>query len=146
MSRDPGQEARRWLRQALHDLDTAELLVSHARYPVACFLAQQATEKACKGLLYHDGAEVVLGHSVAALCQEAAERHTVLQPHCARWAVLDQHYIPSRYPDALPGGTPADVYTEDQARAAVDLARDAISHILALVGAGPANSSGDDER
>jgi HEPN domain-containing protein len=133
MSRDPIAEARRWIDQAVHDLDTADLLVEHRRYPVACFLAQQAAEKSLKGLLYHDGADVVLGHSVAALCQEVAAHHPDLASRCATWAALDQHYIPSRYPDALPGGTPADVYTRDQAESATATARDAVAHVRALV-------------
>ena len=134
MSHDTTREGRRWVAQALHDLVTAELLVEHGRSPVACFLAQQAAEKALKGLLYHDGADIVLGHSVAAVCREVASRHPVLAPHCGAWSTLDQHYIPSRYPDALPGGTPADVYTHEQAVQAVDLCTEVIDRIRRLVG------------
>lgn len=133
MSRDAASEARRWVDQATHDLDTADLLVEHGRYPVACFLSQQSAEKALKGLLYLDGADVVLGHSVAALCREVATRHPTLASGCARWTALDQHYIPSRYPDALPGGTPADVYTAGQATAAVATAREVLDAVSALV-------------
>lgn len=131
---DPQSQARRWVDQATHDLATAELLVEHARFPVACFLAQQAAEKALKGLLYHRGADMVLGHSVAALCREAARAHPQLAPRCEVWATLDQHYIPSRYPDALPGGTPADVYTHGQAADAVGLAREVLTAVRELTG------------
>ena len=71
-----------------------------------CFLSQQAAEKAMKGLLYHEGADTVSGHSVAALCQDVRTRYPELTDPCARWAALDQHYMPTRYPDALPGGHP----------------------------------------
>ncbi len=131
MSRDPATEGRRWLDQAADDLDTAALLVEHGRYAVACFLAQQAAEKAMKGLLYHEGADTVLGHSVAALCQELRSRHPDLAESCARWAALDQHYIPTRYPDALPGGTPADVYTLEQAQTATKSAREVLEEMRA---------------
>jgi HEPN domain-containing protein len=127
MSRDPAVEGRRWLDQAADDLETAELLVEHGRHPVACFLAQQCAEKALKAVLYHDGAATVLGHSVAVLCREVGQRRPELAPHCPAWATLDQHYIPSRYPDALPGGTPAEVYTGEQARSAVDLAAEVVA-------------------
>lgn len=133
MTRDPSTEARRWLAQAADDLVTAELLVDHGRHPVACFLAQQCAEKALKGALYLGGADVVLGHSVAALCQEVVGAHPALAPRCGTWATLDQHYIPSRYPDALPGGTPADVYTEAQARGAVHIARDVVAAVRELI-------------
>ena len=135
MSRDPAVESARWLAQATDDLQTAQLLVEHGRHPVACFLAQQCAEKALKAVLYHAGADTVLGHSVAALCREVGGRHPDLAPRCAAWATLDQHYIPSRYPDALPGGTPADVYTHEQARAAVDLADEVVTAAGVLIDA-----------
>lgn len=72
-----------------------------------------------------------MGHSVAALCQELRTRHPELAGECTRWAALDQHYIPTRYPDALPGGTPADVYTLEQAQAATESARDVLREMHA---------------
>jgi len=36
---------------------------------------------------------------------------------------LDQYYVPTRYPNGLPGGAPAHVYTRRQASAAVAAAR-----------------------
>jgi hypothetical protein len=33
---------------------------------------------------------------------------------------LDEHYIPSRYPNGYDHGAPTDCYTEDEARAAVE--------------------------
>lgn len=122
-------EAGRWLAQAADDLDTAGLLARHGRNAVACFVAQQAAEKALKGLLYASGAEVVLGHSVALLCGDVAAIHPDLASRCGEWASLDQHYIPTRYPDALPGGIPADVYTADQASAAVELAAEVLGAV-----------------
>ena len=32
---------------------------------------------------------------------------------------LDQYYIPTRYPNGLPGGIPAEVFTDSQAEDAV---------------------------
>ena len=42
-------------------------------------------------------------------------------------AVLDQYYVPTRYPNGLPGGIPADVYTGAQAAAAMDVAHRIVS-------------------
>ena len=39
---------------------------------MACFLCQQAAEKALEAVLYAHGAEQVLGHSVADLAEECA--------------------------------------------------------------------------
>lgn len=65
-------EAARWLEQSRRDLDDARFAASGARWNLACFLSQQAAEKALKAFLYARGAEAVWGHSVAELCQEAA--------------------------------------------------------------------------
>jgi hypothetical protein len=36
---------------------------------------------------------------------------------------LDQYYVPTRYPNGLPGGVPAEVFTRRQADEVVSLAR-----------------------
>ncbi|PPA78997.1 MAG: HEPN domain protein [ANME-2 cluster archaeon HR1] len=49
MKREPKSEARRWLLQAKHDLDDANFSLEGERFNLACFLSQQAAEKALKG-------------------------------------------------------------------------------------------------
>ena len=46
-----------------------------------------------------------------------------------RWAVLDSHYIPTRYPNGLPDSIPARVYTEEVAKTAATLAEEVVSAI-----------------
>ena len=43
--------------------------------------------------------------------------------------MLDGYYIPTRYPNGLPDGIPADVYTEKAASAAVELAEAAVGFV-----------------
>lgn len=45
------------------------------------------------------------------------------------FAVLDQYYIPTRYPNGLPGGVPSEVYTRTQAAAAVEVAQQVITAV-----------------
>lgn len=127
MARDPLAEARRWIHQARADVGDARVLAEHGSAATACFLAQQAAEKALTGMLYASGSDMVLGHSVAALCEAVAERFPASAPDCRRWASLDQYYIPTRYPDALPGGIPADVYTPAQAGEAIATATEVLA-------------------
>lgn len=134
MSRDIIGEARRWVAQATQDLADARLLAEHSRYATACFLCQQAAEKALKGVLYGAGADAVLGHSVRQLCDDITRMDPDVASRCAEWAVLDQFYIPTRYPDALPGGIPSEAYTEAQARGAIETAGSAISFARERVG------------
>ena len=127
MSRDPREDAARWVRQAEDDIAAAAALAAAGHWAQACFLCQQAAVKALKGVLYAAGATTVLGHSVSALCKEVALLAPDVGGQCRKWAALDQFYIPTRYPDALPGGTPSDVYTEDQFARAVADARDVVA-------------------
>lgn len=103
-------------------MDQAEGDLAHARsdlrrgfYDWACFSTQQATEKAVKAVLYRMGLEV-WGYSVADLLEVLAERQEV--PAGLREAALelDKAYIPTRYPDALPAGSPRRRYTRREAR------------------------------
>ena len=121
-------EAERWLRQAESDLAFAALGAREGFPAQACFTSQQAAEKAVKAVLYLSGARFVPGHSVVELLDRAAAagadadaaplRH--LQDSARQ---LDQYYIPTRYPNGLPGGIPAEVFTDAQAEDAVGRAR-----------------------
>ena len=122
-------EAERWLAQARRDLDDARYAAAGRRWNLACFLAQQAAEKALKAYLYARGAETVWGHSVAELCAEAAGHDAAFESIRAEAAALDQYYIPTRYPNGLPGGIPADAYTQADADRALGRA----SAVLDLV-------------
>lgn len=82
-------------------------------------MSQQAAEKAIKALHYASGARAVLGHSVKELVLSLPVDFDSLRQHTEDAAVLDQYYIPTRYPNGLPAGTPSDAYTEKQAQTAV---------------------------
>lgn len=123
----PAEEGRRWLEQAVEDLRWARDLAERGGHHLACFLAQQVAEKALKAFLYSRGAEIVLGRSVERLCARAADQEPTFAERCARWAVLDAYYVPTRYPNSLPGGIPARVYTRETADAAVTLAAEVVA-------------------
>ncbi len=129
MHGEPKEEGRRWLAQAGEDLKWADHLAQHGGYHIACFLAQQVTEKAIKAFLYASGDEIVLGHSVERLCAAAARKDPRFAEKARRWSLLDAYYVPTRYPNGLPDGIPADVFTREAAVGAVDLARDAVTWV-----------------
>ncbi len=103
-----------WMDQARGDLEHARHDVAAAFYDWACFSAQQAAEKAAKAVFQSIGAEA-WGHSVADLLQELSRTHpqaTVLRDGALE---LDKAYIPARYPDAHPSGSPRRRYTKAEA-------------------------------
>ena len=122
-------EGRRWLLQAEQDLDDAEFNLSGGRYNVACFLAQQSAEKALKAYLFSRGAEEVWGHSVAELCKDAQTFDPIFNQLDSKAAPLDKYYIPTRYPNALPGGIPSKAFDENDAKSAIRLAKEVIDFV-----------------
>ncbi len=115
-------DALRWLRQAENDLAFAHVALREGFHSQACFLSQQVAEKGMKALLYHRGARSVTGHSLAALLVELEDIHPELSEQAESLTVLDQYYIPTRYPDALPGSAPFEVYGSTQAEGAIETA------------------------
>lgn len=123
------EEGSRWLRQAKQDLDDAVFAEGGHRYNLACFLAQQAAEKALKAFLFSQGAEHVWGHSAIELCNDAVQFDKQFLEIKADAAALDTYDIPTRYPNGLPGGIPAEAYQQEDAVSAIDKAKRIISII-----------------
>ena len=132
--KEPNREADRWLRQAESDLAYAAVGLREGFAAQVCFQCQQVCEKAIKALRYARGERAVLGHALV----ELAAPLEVMAGFREELGMLDQYYVPTRYPNGLPGGIPADVYTTTQATAAVDIAR----RIVAVVRRELARSSG----
>ena len=117
--KEPNREADRWLRQAESDLAYAAVGLREGFAAQVCFQCQQVCEKAVKALRYARGERVVPGHALV----ELAVPLEVMARFREELATLDQYYVPTRYPNGLPGGIPADVYTTAQATKAVGIAR-----------------------
>ena len=117
-------EARRWLRQAAHDLDDARLAAEAERHALACFLCHQAAEKTVVGYLYARGAEQVWGHSLSDLCEDALAFDGSFELVKSSAAMLDKHYLGARYPSGLPGGVPAEAYEAQDSERALAIAEE----------------------
>jgi HEPN domain-containing protein len=119
MKPNPRAEAGRWLAQARSELAFARVGLREGFYAQACFHCQQSAEMALKALHYLAGARLVIGHSLVELLAPLAAQDpslASLRPAAAR---LDQLYIPTRYPNGLPGGVPAEVFSGEQAAEAI---------------------------
>ncbi|MCS6925943.1 MAG: HEPN domain-containing protein [Candidatus Binatia bacterium] len=127
----PGRDAgQRWLRQATHDLAIARGHQERGDYADACFMAEQAAQKALKAFLIAQGQRSVPIHSVAQLAERCARFASDFAAHITPGRILDQYYIPTRYPDALaPPAVPFESYTQEQGEQAVAAAE----AIVALV-------------
>jgi HEPN domain-containing protein len=93
--------ARHWLAFARQDLRMTELALSEGIYNQACFHAQQCAEKAVKGYLEQLGQTPPRIHLMADLLPLLSTG--LLDTLADALLALDRFYIPTRYPDALPG-------------------------------------------
>jgi len=127
----PGREAaRRWLRQAEHDLAITRGPEQRGDSSDACFMAEQAAQKALKAFLIGHGHRSVPIHVVAQLAERCAQLDPAFAVHITAGCVLDQYDIPTRYPDALaPPAVPFASYTQERGMTAVAAAQ----AIVALV-------------
>lgn len=119
--------------QSQQDLYWAKHLALQGGFHLACFLSQQVAEKALKAFLYAQGDEIVIGHSVERLIRDAAELDRRFTKKGETWSYLDGFYIPTRYPNGLPDGIPADVYTADAAQQATTLAEEVVDFVEELL-------------
>jgi HEPN domain-containing protein len=113
-------EWERWRAAAESSLAAARLLRDHDHHHHACLHAEQAAQQALKGLLHGVGVGAgrqARGHDLVTLGERAAtEAGTPLDADLDEaLSRLTRHYLPSRYPDALPGGTPAAAYHRSDA-------------------------------
>jgi HEPN domain-containing protein len=123
MRPDVRSEGHRWLAQAENDLAFAALASREGFFAQACFNSQQAADKALKAFLYAQGADHVLGPSVAELAAECAKLDTEFVALRSQAAPLDRFYLTTRYPNSLPGGIPAEAFVLADAERALTMAR-----------------------
>lgn len=112
--------SRDWLAQAERDLEQAEASQNDGRHEWACFASHQAAEKAVKALHLAHGQEA-WGHVVARLLVELPDE----APHdlVEMGKVLDNFYVPARYPNGHPEGAPFEHYGSRQSEEALRCAR-----------------------
>jgi HEPN domain-containing protein len=120
---DQLKDSARWFDAAEDDGEAARILAAQGMHAAACFHAQQALEKAFKGLLAANG-NIPRTHSI--------EELSAMVPIEGGWEEqgvikLDRFYIAARYPDALPSGSTARKhFTQADAEDAMAIARGGI--------------------
>lgn len=111
MRPDPG-----WLAFAENDLEAARVLSREEIWNQVCFHAQQSAEKFLKSAI--PAQDRPRSHKLADLLNrvESLELSEEMK-RCLRR--LDRFYIPSRYPDALPGALEEGLPSESDANEAL---------------------------
>lgn len=113
-------EFERWFATAEDAAGNARRQSQTGSHHWACFMAEQATQLAAKGLLHGLG-RGAWGHDLAELGRRLASALEDELPDQVQEALLrlSRHYIATRYPDAHPAGTPGGHYSASDAEAAI---------------------------
>ena len=114
--------SQRWLERAAEDCVVARLALREGHTSHTCFLAQQCAEKSLKAFLLARSSTYPRTHKLVDLVGECARLDRGFAPFLADCAVVDQYYIPTRYPDAIPGSLPDGLPSSAEAADAVTIA------------------------
>lgn len=131
-------EHGRWRAHADEELRAARHNADGGFHHVAVLHAEQAAQCALKALLRGVGrTEQARGHDLLRLTEEVAAHAPfhVDDELFQRLSALARDYLPSRYPDALPGGTPSGHYGSADAERALATAGDVLDAVDATWGA-----------
>ncbi|MBI3443588.1 HEPN domain-containing protein [Candidatus Woesebacteria bacterium] len=97
-------------------------------YTPACFLAQQAAEKALKAYLLAHGValETIKIHTLIRLIKECLRFSPEFSELKSKCQLLDRYYISTRYP---PDAGPLSEFTDNEAEEAITYAQEVIEFI-----------------
>ncbi len=128
MKKPKKEEALRWFTHAKDEFIDADELRKRKRFYLALLHFQQSTEKALKAYLYLKvkSIEIFYTHSINDLINMVIELDRDFK-ELISVKKLDQYYIPTRYPNGLPGGIPSRYYDDpEEAETAMLLAKKVI--------------------
>ena len=93
----PAGSAADWLRHARADLTLSQVTMTPQLFELLCFHAQQACEKALKGVLVHFGTTIVKTHNLQTVLDLVAV-HCALPAEVTACSGLTDYAVTTRYP------------------------------------------------
>jgi HEPN domain-containing protein len=115
-------ELARWREAAEDALQASRDNAKSGWHNWSCMIAEQAVQLGVKAVLHGAGrGDRARGHDLVQLLDTAVAVAGLSLSEPVRDAAvrLSRHYHPTRYPDALPGGTPRGRYTPTDAQEAI---------------------------
>ena len=109
----------KWFIFADEDWIMAKRALEDGIFNQTCFHSQQGVEKLLKGFLQDSKKKIPKTHSLVELLNLCAGINSTLaniEEDCIK---LDRYYIPTRYPDALPGTLPEGLPSKKDAETAL---------------------------
>ncbi len=115
------QDGKNWLNFAIEDLIMAKLAMREKIYNQVCFHSQQTVEKVLKGYIENKKKNIPRTHKLIDILSVIKE-NIFEKDLKEKIVLLDRFYIPTRYPDALPGSLSSGLPIENDAKEALETA------------------------
>ena len=124
-------EVLNWLEEAKADLRHAHDCMRLERFNWACFVSQQAAEKAFKATILHVKGEYARGHDLVKLYKSLRDAYNVVLD-VAKLSELSAYFTQARYPNA---GLlrPSEEITAEQAKRAYETVKGVIDEISKII-------------
>lgn len=106
---------KQWLDKATEDLTVARLVLKEGHTAHTCFLAQQCIEKSLKAYLLAKANKYPRTHKLVDLLGECESLESAFSQFQSDCLIVDQYYIPTRYPNGVPGGLPGGTPSQNEA-------------------------------
>jgi len=115
------KKIERWINFANENLMMAELAFKEELFNQVCFHSQQCVEKLLKGYIAFKGDIYPQSHKLVDILSLILE--SPFDDLRDEIIILDRFYIPTRYPDVLPGSFPEGLPSKMDAEEAIQVAR-----------------------
>ena len=112
-----------WLFFATSDLKSEEASYEFKIYHIVCFHSQQAAEKILKALYILNNQEIPRTHDLLYLLTKSKSKDKIIELK-EQLNLLNQFYVPTRYPEALPGSLPERLPDKKDAMKAIECAKE----------------------
>lgn len=125
------KEYEEWFEIAESDLNFAKVGLKEGFYPQVCFISQQVIEKALKGYLVTKSRHFPKTHSLIDLYHLCKAKW--LEPFKQKIKLIDEYYVPMRYPGGFPGSLGIRQINEKDAKEALTCAEDVLQAVYTSV-------------
>ena len=124
-----GSTYGKWIYFAEEDFNFARLGFEDKFYSHVCFLSQQVVEKSCKAFLIYSKINYPKTHKIVDLVNSNKKLFSLLSKYINELKVIDTFYIPTRYPDGIPGSLNNKLPNREDAKESLEVAESVLSII-----------------
>jgi len=122
----------KWYEFAYDDIDSAKIMLKEGKNNNVCFFSHQSVEKAFKGFLVENNINPPRTHNLIDLCNLCIEINPDFKQFLPAARILNQFYIPTRYPIAPMGSTSKGMPGREIAEEALDKATNIVDYFVNL--------------